>query len=178
MRTYLILGLSIYLVLVCGPAHAKVYKWVDEKGKMHFTNDPSQIPKSKDTKVKTLREALPPIRNQTSPQLESDTSPEVPVKSLEDLPGVSKSRQSGKKDKPDIEKSGKSYKKLLRLAEESRSRKIEKINELKKLDYKPESWTTGESLEETIEGLKKSVKKSDEEIQRYKEKVRAARVED
>lgn len=163
MKTFLMIGVSFYLVLACDPAYAKIYKWVDEKGKMHFTNDPSQIPKAKNTKVKTLREALPPIRN--------ETSPEAPVESLEDQPGVSKPKQPGKKGKPGIEQSEASYKKLLQEAEESRARKLEKIKELQELDYKPESWTTGESLEETIEGIKKSIEKSDEEIRRYEEKV-------
>lgn len=40
-----ILAFAMALCLVCdGPSAAQVYKWTDENGKTHFTDDPSSIP--------------------------------------------------------------------------------------------------------------------------------------
>lgn len=37
--------LSLFvLVLISRPIHAEIYKWIDEKGTVHFTQDPSTIP--------------------------------------------------------------------------------------------------------------------------------------
>ena len=52
------------------------------------------------------------------------------------------------------------------------------LQELKKLTVKPKSWTTEESLEEMIEGLEKAVKKTDQEIRRYKEKIKGFSFQD
>lgn len=38
------LALLILLVLGISPVFAQIYKWVDEKGTIHFTQDPSTIP--------------------------------------------------------------------------------------------------------------------------------------
>ena len=51
-------------IVICGfllgslPAHAKIYKWVDENRKTHFTNDPSLAPRNEDAKIKTFREII------------------------------------------------------------------------------------------------------------------------
>ena len=64
------------------------------------------------------------------------------------------------------------YQKLLQGSEKARARHIKKSEELKNLSFKPKSWTTEESLEEMIEGLEEAVKKTDQEIRRYKEKIK------
>jgi hypothetical protein len=50
MRTLLIV---IVLVVLCAPVHAEIYKWVDEKGTVHFTEDPATIPEKYREKVKS-----------------------------------------------------------------------------------------------------------------------------
>ena len=42
MRTAILF--SILFVLLACPAYGEMYKWVDEKGTVHFTDDPSTIP--------------------------------------------------------------------------------------------------------------------------------------
>ena len=41
MRFVITLGICLMLAV---PSYAGLYKWTDENGKVHFTNDPSQIP--------------------------------------------------------------------------------------------------------------------------------------
>lgn len=41
MRIVIIIWVCLALAM---PAFAGLYKWTDENGKIHFTNDPSQIP--------------------------------------------------------------------------------------------------------------------------------------
>jgi len=39
-----ILIITLFCLALAAPAAAGLYKWTDENGKVHFTNDPSQIP--------------------------------------------------------------------------------------------------------------------------------------
>ena len=41
-----------FFVLLVQPLHAKLYKWTDENGKTHFTDDSSKIPKKYRDKMK------------------------------------------------------------------------------------------------------------------------------
>jgi len=43
-KTVLIAALTISLLIIPFLVHAEVYKWVDEKGTVHFTDDNSRIP--------------------------------------------------------------------------------------------------------------------------------------
>lgn len=41
---FLIPIFPVLLLIVTNPALAKIYKWTDESGKVHFTNDPAMVP--------------------------------------------------------------------------------------------------------------------------------------
>ena len=43
-KTVLIAALTVSLLMIPFLGHAEVYKWVDEKGTVHFTDDNSRIP--------------------------------------------------------------------------------------------------------------------------------------
>ena len=58
MRTFVIIGLVLCLMLASVPAHIKIYKWADEKGKSHFTDDPTKIPKNQGLKLKPSQNLL------------------------------------------------------------------------------------------------------------------------
>ena len=162
------------------PAHAKIYKWVDERGKVHFTDDPSKIPDD-ETEVKTIRELPPlPVPKQ-EPEEPSTEKENVP---LYDEDGPKKPGSSfppkavRKKRFKDPAEAREAYTELLEKARESRERQLKKIEELQEMDEKPKDWTTNESLEEIIEGLKKSVKKSEKEILKYENKIKATSLTD
>src|SRR4030042_2316788 len=49
-----IIFLALILLFSTGLSFAEVYKWVDEKGVVHFTDDFTQIPEKDQTKVERL----------------------------------------------------------------------------------------------------------------------------
>ena len=155
------------------PAHAKIYKWVDEKGKVHFTNDPSLVPQTEDAKIKTFRE-IPPVKK---PVLENDppTEPAPDEGTHADVGPPPKPKVSKKKEvtSENITEEKESYQELLGKSRESRERQLKKIAELQEMDEKSKNWTTKESLDEIIEGLQKSVKKSDKEIRKYEREIKS-----
>ncbi len=175
------------IIVVCGiifwglPAHAKIYKWVDEHGKVHFTDDPSQLPQDEDTKIKTFRELPPlPVQKEDEPSSETQTVPlhdeKGPVNpDLSSPPKVTKKREGPPKSPTEQRES---YKKLLEAARESRERQLKKIAEIQEMDEKPKNWTTNESLDEVVEGLKKSLKKSEREISKYENKIKGTSLTD
>jgi|SaaInlStandDraft_5_1057022.scaffolds.fasta_scaffold50877_2 hypothetical protein len=160
------------------PAQAKIYKWVDEHGKVHYTNDPTQIPQNEDAEVKTFREIAPPPPKEDQPSSEKETIPLVdekgPIKPA--LPVPPKVTRNKEVKSPVEERE--SYQKLLEQARESRQKQLTKIRELQEMDEKPKNWTTNESLDEVIEGLKKSMKKTEKEIRKYENKVKSTSLTD
>ncbi len=51
-RNYFVLTLLVAFSLVCSDrVEAKVYKWVDEQGKTHYTDSPAKIPKGLQKKL-------------------------------------------------------------------------------------------------------------------------------
>jgi hypothetical protein len=59
---YLQLLLGICCLLAVPLSHAQVYKWVDDSGVVHFTDDPANVPKTYWDRVeekKTLEEEVP-----------------------------------------------------------------------------------------------------------------------
>jgi hypothetical protein len=155
------------------PAHAEIYKWVDEKGKVHFTNDPSLVPQTEDAKIKTFRE-IPPVKK---PVLENDPSSE-PTPSEEthaDIGPPQKPKASKKKEvtSKSLAEEKESYQELLKKSRESRERQLKKIAELQEMDEKPKNWTTKESIDEIIEGLQKNVKRSEKEIHKYEREIKS-----
>jgi hypothetical protein len=56
-------GLPVFLLLflLCSTARADIYRWVDDQGTLHFTDDPSTIPAGqKDRAAPIIREAPEP----------------------------------------------------------------------------------------------------------------------
>ncbi|MGK0178731.1 MAG: hypothetical protein ACI8PD_000519, partial [Nitrospinales bacterium] len=166
MKTLWITIIICVFLLGSLPAYAKIYKWIDENGKVHFTNDPSLIPRTEDAKVKTFREIPlvqkpvlkidPPSRPTPGEETQTDTRPPQKPKSPKKKEVTSESLAEEKK----------SYQELLGKSRESRERQLKKIDELQEMDEKSKTWTTKESLDEIIEGLQKSVKKSEKEIRK------------
>ena len=59
---YLLLVFSLFLLIVV-PGHGEMYKWVDEKGTIHFADDLSNVPekyRSEAEKRTSPRESLKP----------------------------------------------------------------------------------------------------------------------
>lgn len=73
MRIVIIIGMCLALAL---PAYAGLYKWTDKNGKIHFTNDPSQIPldqrNRKDMKKLTSDRKVAPNISNTAPKPKPD----------------------------------------------------------------------------------------------------------
>ncbi len=63
-KTVLITALTISLLMIPFLAHTEVYKWVDEKGTVHFTDDNSRIPEKYGQQVekRSLSEDSKPIK--------------------------------------------------------------------------------------------------------------------
>ena len=38
-----LLAVVVSGLMICKPSHAEIFKWVDEKGTIHFTEDPATI---------------------------------------------------------------------------------------------------------------------------------------
>jgi len=47
MKLFRIVAVSLLIVSLATPAFAEIFKWVDEDGVAHFTDDATQIPKKK-----------------------------------------------------------------------------------------------------------------------------------
>lgn len=178
MRTIMAIGLTLCWLLASVPAQAKIYKWVDEKDRVHFTNDPTKVPKSKDAEVETFEEFTAPVKEQKLPQSSTENPIEKSKRYQDEKTDDFANKESIEKENQEYERRQESYQKLLQKSEQSRAQRIKKNNQLKKLDHKPESWTNEESLEEIIEGLQEGVKRSDQEIKKYKEKLEPPVIED
>jgi len=89
--------LIILLVIVGSPAYAEVYKWVDEKGTVHFTDDFSKIPEKYRPDAqsqKTPKEFSPPkkeVETASDPAPQNPFEPvgfEIPIKIKGEVPMV------------------------------------------------------------------------------------------
>jgi len=87
--------LIILLVIVGSPAYAEVYKWVDEKGTVHFTDDLSKIPEKYRPDAqsqKTPQEFSPPkkeVETASDPAPQNPFEPvgfEIPIKIKGEVP--------------------------------------------------------------------------------------------
>ncbi len=58
-----LLACMVVGLVMVKPTHAEIYKWVDEKGTIHFTEDPSKIPEKyrEKTQSRTTEEDLIPL---------------------------------------------------------------------------------------------------------------------
>jgi hypothetical protein len=74
MKTTLLilLALALLCTLQILPADGQVYKWTDDRGVIHFTDDPGQIPEKYQTKAEKSRAESPqqpsPPQTPSSPQ--------------------------------------------------------------------------------------------------------------
>jgi hypothetical protein len=62
-----------FLVLLVGVSHSEIYKWIDEKGTVHFTEDPATIPERYRDKAKskpTEEEMVRPQTGKEAPSIE------------------------------------------------------------------------------------------------------------
>jgi hypothetical protein len=173
MKTIWITIVIYGFILGILPAHAKIYKWVDENGKSHFTNDPSLVPQNENAKIKTFRE-ISPVKK---PVLENNhpTEPTPGEETHADIDPPQKPKTTTKKEitSESLAKEKESYRELLKKSRESRERQLQKIAELQKMDRKPKTWSTKESLDEIIEGLQTNVKRSEKEIRKYEREIKS-----
>ena len=68
--------LAIVSIVLAWPAYGEMYKWVDEKGAVHFTDDPSKIPekyRSDAESRKTPKDVSPP-KGEVKPALPPPTA--------------------------------------------------------------------------------------------------------
>ena len=87
--------LAIILIIVGSPGYAEVYKWLDEKGTLHFTDDLSNIPEKYRPNAqsqKTPKEFFPPRKEleavyDPAPQHPSEPAGfEIPIKIKGEVP--------------------------------------------------------------------------------------------
>jgi len=81
------IGILFCLLFVSESSFAQIYKWVDEKGTVNFTDDPNKVPVKYRTKVDTVdinpRESPPPtlsVRPETKSHNYLKASPDSPRK--------------------------------------------------------------------------------------------------
>jgi hypothetical protein len=118
------------------------------------------------------------IKKPTAPPSKPETPPEKSAKKP-GVPGTGAvAEKSEKKEKESFEDQIEAIKKRLQSLENKRARQLKKLEELNNLSYKPKSWTTEESLEEVIEKQEEAVNKTNQEILKYKEKLKAFSVQD
>ncbi len=86
LKIVLIAGLTIGLLTIPFLVHAEVYKWIDDKGDVHFTDDYSKIPE-KYRPQRTPEETSPPsVEKKPTPAL----APEVSEPPSQKIPVVQK----------------------------------------------------------------------------------------
>jgi len=71
-----IILLIILLTILAPSSYAEMYKWVDEKGTVHFTDDPSNIPE----KYRQDAESRKPSKEISAPQPQEKPKPSLPQK--------------------------------------------------------------------------------------------------
>jgi hypothetical protein len=134
MKTILWISLFCF-VLVSVPVHAKIYKWVDEKGKVHFTDDPTKIPKNKGRKIDTFRE-LPP----TVPKKSAGERTRIPGALQNELGNTSKSGSQGGSNESlpqldenqiqDIQKQLESFQETFKESQKAREQQLKALDEI------------------------------------------------
>jgi hypothetical protein len=163
------------------PAHAKIYKWIDENGKAHFTDDPTRLPQQEDSKIETLRE-LPPLtieKKQPSSDRGEPSRPELE----EDQTGIDeslkqKSAQKKEESAQSLEQKKESYEKILHESRETWNQKKKQIEKMEMSGEKPKDWHTKESLDQIIERYKKHMETEEKKIKKYQKKINSLLLSD
>jgi hypothetical protein len=181
MKTLFIV-IAIYGFLLGSlPAHAKIYKWVDENGKAHFTDDPTRLPQQEDSKIETLRELPPPLvkKKQPSPDKGEPLRPELegdPTRIDKPL----KQKPAQKKEEPakSLAQKKESYEKILQESRETWNQKKKQIEKMEMSGEKPKDWHTKESLDQIIERYKKHMETEEKKIKKYQKKINSLLLSD
>jgi hypothetical protein len=79
-KKVLIAALTISLLIIPFPVYAEVYKWVDEKGTVHFTDDNSRIPEKYEQQVEKRSFSEDPKPMTEEKKTENKTA-EIPLSS-------------------------------------------------------------------------------------------------
>jgi hypothetical protein len=140
-----IVWISLFsFVLAVVPAHAKIYKWVDEKGKVHFTDNPSKIPKKQGSKIKILKEAPPPVQNKVSAGSTSSNKPEQLLNELGNPSGLKSEgennglpQQFDEKQIESIQEQLESFQETYKESQESREQRLKVLKEVEGSRTKP-----------------------------------------
>ncbi len=74
MRACVVIGALIFLSAVCPSDAKEVYKWVDEKGTVHFSEDESRIPDAyrEQAEKKSIPEEAKPPEEKTKPKKQDE----------------------------------------------------------------------------------------------------------
>ena len=81
MKTiFFLLWLALF---VTAPVYGEMYKWVDEKGTVHFTDDPSMIPEKYQPHSEIRKAPRESSRPEAKEEPPSNTAPSVPSKGSE-----------------------------------------------------------------------------------------------
>ena len=139
-----IVWISLFsFVLAVVPAHAKIYKWVDEKGKVHFTDNPSKIPKKQGSKIKILKELPPPVQNKVGAGSTSSNKPEQLLNELGNPSGFKSEgennglpQQFDEKQIENIQDQLESFQKEFNESQESRKRQLKEVEKVELINGK------------------------------------------
>jgi len=110
----LLLGLSFFLST---PAFSQVYKWIDEKGSVHFTDDVTKIPEQ----YRSRTEQVPVLREESGPKMEDTPSAGKKEEVYKDRLGRGEEHWRGMVEE---------WKKKLRAAQEKMEQSRMKYNQL------------------------------------------------
>jgi len=95
-RTWVLLGALIFLSAICPSAAKEVYKWVDEKGTVHFSEDESSVPeeyRGRAEKKSMPEEARPPEEKATTKKQDGKKAKDRP--SVKEKEKIYKNRIEG-----------------------------------------------------------------------------------
>jgi hypothetical protein len=151
-----ILSLIILLILISTPGYTQVYKWVDEKGVVHFTDDMTKIPDK--YRPKTDKIGVP--EEKSEPKLERDSSQKKKEDHYKDQLGRGEEYWKSKVDE---------WKKKLRIAQEKIETARIKYNEL------TEKFNDSKSSVERNQ-IKRERDQFKQEMDQYKSHIEEARI--
>jgi clan AA aspartic protease (TIGR02281 family) len=101
--------LLVGIVLFCAPAWAEIYRWVDDSGKMHFTQDLGQVP----ARYRLLSKAAAEQPKGRSP-VQHYTPPKPPAR-LDTARRSGQARQAGKVHRVRVQRAGSSMRVSVRI---------------------------------------------------------------
>jgi hypothetical protein len=87
MKTILLflLALALPCIVLIQPGYAQVYKWTDDKGVVHFTDDPGRIPEKYQGKAET---SAAPVESRPIPPPQAPSTPQAAPPAPASPPGT------------------------------------------------------------------------------------------